>query len=207
MQDKEAVFTKYKSEFNELNANDLVTKIRKAGLFIFLNHTCFNGLYRVNSKNLFNVPFGKYLHPQIYDEEHLRLLSKLLKHVHIYHASYEKITKIFSKINEKPFIYFDPPYLASSDTKNFTSYTKNNFGLEDQIKLAQFLLHINDKCQFALSNSIACLDNKELNKLYSSFYINYVNTIHSISCNGDSRKEHAELFVTNYKVTHGDHHE
>ena len=147
------------------------------------------------------------MHPQICNEEHLKLLSNLLKHVHIYHASYEKITKIFKKINQKPFIYFDPPYLATSDTKNFTSYTKNNFSLQDQIKLAQFLHHINDKCQFALSNSIACLDNKELNKLYSSFYINNVNTIHSISCNGNSRKEHPELFVTNYKATHGGHHE
>ena len=66
---------------------------------------------------MFNVPFGKYLHPQIYNEEHLKLLSNLLKHVHIYHASYEKIIKIFKKIDQKPFIYFDPPYLASSDTK------------------------------------------------------------------------------------------
>ena len=207
LQDKEAIFTKYKTEFNELNAHDLVTKIRKAALFIFLNHTCFNGLYRVNSKNLFNVPFGKYLHPKICNEEHLSQLNKLLKHVHIYHASYKKITKIFSKIKQKPFIYLDPPYLASSNTKNFTSYTKNNFDLEDQIKLAKFLHAINHQCEFGLSNSYACLNHKELKELYSSFHINFVNTIHSISCNGNSRKEHTELFVTNYSIMQGTNHE
>ena len=194
---KKEIFNKYKDQYNQIKADNKDAKITKASLFIFLNHTCFNGLYRVNSSNLFNVPFGKYLHPQIFDKNHLLLLSKLLKHVHIYCAPYFRIKKWFGTNN---FAYFDPPYLPSSKTKNFTSYTKENFSLQDQTKLAKFLNLIDSKCLFALSNSAAILDNYDLNKLYSHFNVNICNTVHSISCRGNSRTSHQEVFITNYPI-------
>ncbi|MBQ5500855.1 MAG: Dam family site-specific DNA-(adenine-N6)-methyltransferase, partial [Mycoplasmataceae bacterium] len=203
---KQELFNKYKDKFNNLLLNNKESKIKKAALFIFLNHTCFNGLYRVNSDNKFNVPFGKYLNPKIYDEQHLLLLSKLLKNVHIYCASYSKIKQILKKNNLSKFVYFDPPYLGSS-TKNFTSYTKNNFDLKQQIKLAKLLHKIKNDSLFALTNSVASLDNEELNNLYSSFNIDYIDTIHTISCNSISRINHQELFVTNYLLNKDKNHE
>ena len=203
---KQELFNKYKDKFNNLLLDNKESKIKKAALFIFLNHTCFNGLYRVNSDNKFNVPFGKYLNPKIYDKQHLLLLSKLLKNVHIHCASYSKIKQILKKNNLNKFIYFDPPYLGSSN-KNFTSYTKNNFDLKQQIKLAKLLHKIKNDSIFALTNSVACLDNEELNNLYSCFNIDYIDTIHTISCNSISRINHKELFVTNYLLNKDKNHE
>ena len=131
--------------YNELSP------IEKASRTIYLNKTGYNGLYRVNSKGLFNVPFGRHKNPNICDETNLMAVHRALKNVEIYEGSFE-ICLNFAKKND--FIYFDPPYFPLSDTSLFTSYTKDNFGEDAQIKLFEvFKELVRRDCKVLLSNS------------------------------------------------------
>ena len=124
-------FLRIRKSYNEDTHND----VTNTAMFIFLNRTCFNGLYRVNSKGYFNVPFGKYTNPTICDEELLLEDSKILQNVEILCGDYTLIERY---VDNNTFIYFDPPYRPLSTTSSFTSYSKENFDDTEQTRLAHF---------------------------------------------------------------------
>lgn len=184
-----------KEHYYEIRAENpkLLSPLTRASRFIYLNKTCFNGLYRVNSKGGFNVPIGSYKNPSIIMEKELIEISKLLKNVKIKVMSFEEITK-FTKKND--FVYFDPPYYPLKKGKSFTTYTKGNFLEEEQKQLAEVFNKLNKKgCKVMLSNS----DTKFIKDLYKSYNLNFVQANRMINCNGAKRGKIKEVVVTNYK--------
>ena len=126
-----------RQRFNELKmAGTFCDNIEKAALMIFLKKTCFNGLYRVNARGLFNVPMGAYKKPVICDADNIMRVSALLRNVMISHADYRESEHF---IDDKTFVYFDPPYRPLSSTANFTSYSENAFDDNNQIELRKRL--------------------------------------------------------------------
>lgn len=184
--------------FNRYIENKERNAINLAALFIFLNRTCFNGLYRVNSRGLFNVPMGSYKNPKICDESNLREISKKLEKVEIVCSNYEKSIEF---IDKNTFVYLDPPYRPISKTSSFTAYSKYRFGDEEQIELAKFFKKVSDKgAKVILSNS----DPRSVNanddffdELYSGFKINRILAKRKISANSLKRGKIGELLITN----------
>ena len=172
---------------------------RATAKLIFLNKTCYNGLYRVNRKDEFNVPFGGYENPTICNEDNLRNVSEILQRVKIICADFEESAKY---VNQKTFVYFDPPYRPISPTASFTSYSKDNFAECDQIRLAQFCRHIDSKGgKFLLSNSDPQNENPEdhfFEDNYSEFRIDRVKAARAINCKAAGRGQINELIITNY---------
>lgn len=169
-------------------------KVKKAARFIFLNKTCFNGLYRVNSKGYFNTPFGKRKHVQIINEDNLRLISNYLNTNDIaMHVG--DFTKILSNVNSNSLVYFDPPYVPLNATSSFTSYTTNGFDIDDQKRLVQTCIDL-DKIgvKFIASNS----DTKLVHELYSSFKIRTVLAKRYINSKGNRRGAVKEVLITNF---------
>lgn len=171
-------------------------------LLIFLNRTCFNGLYRVNSKNHFNVPFGKYNKPKICDAETILADSDVLQRVTILNGDYKE-TLNYAK--EDSFFYFDPPYKPISKTSSFNSYAKGVFDDSEQIRLKQFCDQLNAKnCKWLLSNSDPKNTNPEDN-FFDDLYteegtcINRVKAKRTINSNSTKRGEINELLISNYK--------
>ena len=158
-----------RDRFNAVTLSD-ETSIEKAAYFIFLNKTCFNGLYRVNRKGLFNVPMGAYKNPTICDAENLRNIHDALQNVTIVCGDYT-LSKSF--INNKTFVYLDPPYRPISETSAFTSYNSDAFDDNEQIRLAKFIDEINEVgAKLVLSNS----DPKDVNpedKFFDDLYNKY----------------------------------
>jgi len=176
--------------------------VPRAAQLIFLNKTCFNGLFRLNKKGEFNVPFGKYKNPKIVDENNILALSKILQIAEINVGNFDSTEH---KIDENSFVYFDPPYRPISKTSSFTSYSKYNFGESEQIQLAKYFskLHTERKPKLMLSNSDPKNENPDdtfFEKLFNGFYINKVNANRMINCNGNNRGIISELLITNYKV-------
>jgi len=182
---------KYYLTIRVTNPNELPV-LERAARFIYLNKTCFNGLYRVNSKNKFNVPMGSYKNPDIVQEDKLRLVSELLKNVSIKIMPFENVVNLAKK---EDFIYFDPPYYPLEKRKSFTAYTKYTFLEEEQQKLAKVFTKL-DKigCFVMLSNS----DTKFIKNLYLDYNIHLVQATRMINCNGDKRGKINEVVVTNY---------
>lgn len=149
-----------RERFNDLkvNSNESVN-IEKAALMIFLNKTCFNGLYRVNKKGLFNVPMGSYRNPMICDEENLRAVSEKLQNVKIVYGDYRESADF---IDSDTFVYFDPPYRPITDTASFTAYTENLFNDEEQIELAGFVDDMHRKG----AKIVVCISEKQGVKSY-----------------------------------------
>lgn len=166
--------------------------IERAARFIYLNKTCFNGLYRVNSKGKFNVPMGNYKNPDIVQEEKLKLVSKLLKKVKIKKMHFEKVQDLVKKGD---FIYFDPPYYPLKKKNSFTTYTKDKFMEEEQERLAEVYKRLHKKgCKVMLSNS----DTEFTKKLYSDFNIKTVQARRVINSDAKSRGLINEILVLNY---------
>ena len=166
--------------------------IQKASRFIYLNRTCFNGMYRVNSKGEFNVPFGHYKNPRILDENNLINCSNLLQRTEIKHADFSKILK---KVKKDDFVYFDPPYVPLSETSSFTSYTKDGFDMDMQFKLRDVCDELDTMgVKFLLSNS----DTKLVNELYENYNIKKVFASRQINANADGRGKITEVLVRNY---------
>lgn len=188
-----------REEFNNLKSNwDESSSLFKAALFIFLNRTCFNGLYRVNSRGLFNVPMGAYKMPLICDEDNLRQLHHSLQNINIHCASYEQSSDF---IDDRTFVYIDPPYRPLTATANFTAYNETPFDDAQQIALAQFIEHISDRgARVLVSNSDPKNSNVSddfFDKLYNAFKIDRVLAKRMINCNGVSRGSISELLITN----------
>ena len=168
------------------------SNVKKASRFIYLNRTCFNGMYRVNSKGEFNVPFGHYKNPRILDENNLINCSNLLQRTEIRHADFSEILK---KVKKGDFVYFDPPYVPLSETSSFTSYTKDGFDLDMQFKLRDVCDELDSMgVKFLLSNS----DTKLVNELYENYNIKKVFASRQINANADGRGKITEVLVRNY---------
>lgn len=159
---------------------------------IFLNKTAFNGLYRVNSRGKFNVPFGRHKSPLICDRDTLRACSEALKGVWIDTLDFASATEPASKGD---FVYFDPPYVPTSDTSYFTSYIPGGFGWESQLKLAALVERLSErKVKVMLSNS----DVPALRKLYAGYRIETVTATRRINSRVEGRGSIGEIVVLNY---------
>lgn len=193
-------YYKKREEYNSLKINSEVNNIEKAVLFIFLNKTCFNGLYRVNKKGEFNVPMGAYKKPKICDEENLKNVSLALKKVKIIYADYRESE---SFIDEKTLVYIDPPYRPLNITSSFTSYTENDFNDKEQIELAEYINVLNKKgAKIVISNSDPKnndIDDNFFDKLYKNYNINRVKATRMLNSNASLRGAINELLITNYK--------
>ncbi|MFZ7988434.1 DNA adenine methylase [Fusobacterium watanabei] len=187
-------------EYNNLKINIEENNIEKAVLFIFLNKTCFNGLYRVNKKGEFNVPMGAYKNPKICDKENLKNVSMALKNVKIIYADYRESE---SFIDEKTFVYIDPPYRPLNTSSSFTSYTENDFSDKEQIELAEYIDLLNKKgAKIVLSNSDPKnnnIDDNFFDELYKNYNINRVKATRMLNSNASLRGVINELLITNYK--------
>jgi DNA adenine methylase len=174
-----------------------LNKIENAARFITLNKTCYNGLYRVNKKGLFNVPIGRYKNPLICDPVNLRKMSIVLSQSASYLGviDYKKI--LVEKADKDDFVYLDPPFHPISNTANFTSYTNNGFTLEDQKELATIFKELTRRgCKLLLSNS----NTEEIRRLYSDFsHLTELALVNrSINAVGSKRVGHVELLIRNY---------
>ena len=181
------------------NVNDISKSkaAKRVALTIFLNKTCFNGLFRVNSKGEFNVPYASYKNPSFVNADKLRAVSKSLQGVTILCQNYDKNT--FS--SDSCFVYFDPPYRPLTTSSSFTAYSKSGFNDNDQIKLADYVKLISNKTNFMLSNSDpnnnGTVDDF-FDVLYSDFTINRIMAPRAINSDGEGRGKISEILVTNY---------
>jgi DNA adenine methylase len=180
-----------KKKFNK------VVDYKRAARTIYLNKACFNGLYRVNSKNEFNVPFGKKTKVNTYEGQNLGIICGFLNYndIKILSTDFEEAVK---EAKKGDFIYFDPPY--DSDTSTFNSYTEDGFGKEQQKRLARVYRELSDKgCYVMLSNH-----NTELiNELYKDYNIHLIEAKRSINANGKKRGKVEEVIITNYENKRG----
>ena len=168
------------------------SSVTKASRFIYLNRTCFNGMYRVNSKGEFNVPFGHYKNPRILDENNLINCSNLLQKTEIKHSDFSEILR---EVKKGDFVYFDPPYVPLSETSSFTSYTKDGFDMDMQFKLRDVCDELDSMgVKFLLSNS----DTKLINELYAKYNIKRVFASRKINANAAGRGKITEVLVRNY---------
>ena len=186
-----------RERFNATALNE-ETATEKAAQFIFLNKTCFNGLYRVNRKGQFNVPMGAYKNPTICDDENLRNIHEALQNVTIVCGDYS-LSKSF--IDKDTFVYIDPPYRPISETSGFTSYNSDVFDDNEQIRLSEFIDEINlSGAKIVLSNSDPKNVNEEDNffdDLYKNYKINRVEASRAINSKGDKRGKINELLICN----------
>ena len=198
-EERQNYFYDIRAEYNSYKLNDKLD-VKRASEFIFLNRTCFNGLYRVNKDGKFNVPCGKYKNPTICDSNNLRDLSELIKNVIFEYGDYRKSEKY---VNNNTFVYFDPPYRPLSATSGFTSYTKEDFNDDNQKELANYFYKLDLKnAKLMLSNSNPKNVNKDDNffeNIYKGFAINEVSAKRMINSNAKGRGEISELLITNYE--------
>lgn len=195
---KKDFFLEAREKFNSKKTD----KIENSSLFIFLNRTCFNGLYRVNKSGNFNVPFGKYANPKICDEATIMADSTLLQKVEITTGDFEQT---LDYANSNTFFYFDPPYRPLSETSNFNSYSKEDFNDDSQRRLKHFCDKLNSKgIDFLLSNSDG-MNSSAVDRffydLYGSYNINKVWASRNVNSIGSKRGKLTEIAVENYNAT------
>ncbi len=174
---------------------DSLTEIQRAARVIYLNKTCYNGLYRVNNAGEFNAPFGKYKNPNIVNEPVLRAVSAYFNsaEVHFFCSDY---SEILEKIKEDTFVYLDPPYYPISETSNFTGYAKGGFSKKDQIRLRECCDDLNRRgIKFMLSNSAAPF----ILEQYSAYNITKVRARRAVNSVGSKRGDIEEAVVRNYE--------
>ncbi|OIP85892.1 hypothetical protein AUK57_02210 [Candidatus Saccharibacteria bacterium CG2_30_41_52] len=177
---------------NEYNNAKNYSSVKKSSLLIFLNKTCFNGMYRENKSGGFNVPFGKHRKPTICDETNLRAVSEQLKNTIILSGSYKKAVE---NAKAGDFIYFDPPYHPLNSTSSFTSYSQDDFIEKDQVELKELIDDLTARgCKVMMSNSYS----KFIINLYKDYKQYKIAVGRSINSNGAKRGKIAEIVVTNY---------
>lgn len=166
--------------------------VLKAARMLYLNRTCFNGLYRVNSKGKFNVPFGKYKNPKLLDESNIWAVHEALRNTEIRLCDFEKAVK---GAKQGDFVYFDPPYYPLSTTANFTGYTRNSFNEEDQRRLAETFKRLAGMGVYVmLSNS----HTEFIKKLYDQFNLKIVYARRAINSDANGRGQIKEYMILNY---------
>lgn len=196
--EKQEFYYEQRDRYNFLSLN-CDTRIEKAALFIFINRTCFNGLYRVNRKGCYNVPFGKHVNPTICDTENLLKISKALQNVIIRSCDYHDVLNF---ADENTIVYIDPPYRPLNATSGFTSYTEEQFNDNNQIELADMYKVLSIMgAKVMLSNSdphnVDETDNF-FDDLYSDFTILRVDASRMINSKASSRGKIKELLIKNY---------
>ncbi len=198
-EDRAKYFYSVRERYNQIHLNGHFD-YEKCADFIFLNHTCFNGLYRVNKEGKFNVPHGKYKNPLICDKENLRLCSILLQKVEISFGDYRQA---LLNANKDSFVYFDPPYRPLIENNSFVNYDKSGFDDNDQIELSQNYKKLDKQnCLLMLSNSDPKNTNENDNffdNLYKGFNIERVYAKRMINCQASKRGNITEIVVMNYK--------
>ena len=198
LKDKPETKKEYYYSKRKLFNSRISDKTTQTALFIFLNRTCFNGLYRVNRKNEFNVPIGSYKTPMICDENNLRAVNQILQKVTILNADFEETLRY---AEQETLFYFDPPYKPLSNTSSFNSYAKEEFDDNEQKRLAKFCEKVDLLgYQWILSNSDVKgknPDDRFFDDLYGDFNIRRVWARRNINSNPDKRGELTELLITN----------
>ena len=168
--------------------------VEKTALLIFLNKTGYNGLYRESKRGGYNVPFGRYDNPALFDEANLRMVSYALRDVIIRHADFRVVAQ---EAHEGDFVYFDPPYVPLNRTSSFTGYTRGEFSLEQQARLAGVAQQLSDiGVQVMLSNS----SSEVVRELYRNWHIHEVQASRAVNSKAASRGKITELVITNYLV-------
>jgi DNA adenine methylase len=192
---KREYYTAKRTLFNTRSTD----KETQAALFIFLNRTCFNGLFRVNKSNAFNVPIGSYKKPMICDADNLLAVSEALQKVEILTGDYQQT---LSHAEKPALFYFDPPYKPLNKTSSFNSYAKDEFDDNEQIRLRDFCKTLNNLGHnWILSNSDVKgkdLEDNFFDDIYEDFNINRVFARRSINANAEKRGKLTELLITNY---------
>jgi DNA adenine methylase len=203
--DRESYYYEVRDAFNqklpEINFKKFSSDwIQRTAQIIFLNRTCYNGLFRVNRKGEFNVPFGRYKNPEILNEDNLKDVATLLKTTQILLGDFTQCRKY---VDEQTFVYFDPPYRPLNETSSFTSYSKGGFYDADQIRLYEFFKELDEKgAKVMLSNSDPKNENPDdsfFDDLFSEYFIERVPAKRMINCNGARRGDISELIITNYR--------
>ena len=172
-----------------------LSKIEKASRVIFLNKTCYNGLYRVNSLGEFNSPFGGYKNPNIVNEATIRAVSHYFNQneITILNKDFEEA---LNEVGKDDFVYLDPPYHPVSKSSSFTGYNKVDFDETEQVRLSNLCHALNNKdIKFLLSNSATSF----IKDLYKNFHINYVKANRAVNSNGQKRGEVDEVLIKNYE--------
>lgn len=200
-EERKNYFYNKREEYNNYTLEENEHNIQRAAQFIYLNRTCFNGLYRVNKAGKFNVPMGSHKNPTICDEENLRNLSKLIQNVQFQYGDYRRSMEY---VTENTFVYFDPPYRPLNVTSGFTSYTKEDFNDDNQRELAEFYRELNEQnVKLMLSNSNPKNTNKEdtfFDNIYQGFNIDEIYASRMINANSKGRGKISEILVTNYNT-------
>ena len=187
-------FYALRSADRDSEAYHLMPAVQKASRIVYLNKTCYNGLYRVNSRGELNAPFGRYKNPKICDEANITAISKFFNNSNIKMrlGDFEKVVK---DAKAGDFVYLDPPYDPVSESANFTGYNANGFSREDQIRLKECCDRLNEKgVYFLLSNSATSF----IQKLYKDYSIDFVEAKRAINCKGEGRAPVFEVLVRNY---------
>ncbi|MGH7218198.1 MAG: DNA adenine methylase [Candidatus Microsaccharimonas sp.] len=185
---KAAYYYERRSEFNSMHSQT----VRKASLFIFLNKTGFNGMYRENSKGEYNIPFGKHSKPLICDAVNLERVSNVLKEIDITNGHYHEAIR---DAKAGDFVYLDPPYAPLNPTSSFTQYQAGGFGEDDQIQLRNVFMELSQRgCLVMMSNSTSPL----VEELYKDFYFNTISAARVINAQGMKRGKINEYIITNY---------
>jgi len=191
---------RYNSQVNSFDYINYNTSwIERASHMIFLNRTCFNGLFRQNRNGEFNVPHGRYKNPKICDKENIRKVNLALKNTEIICGDFSDSLKY---VNNNSLVYFDPPYRPLTKTSSFTSYSKEEFTDDDQIRLSKFYKELDEKGAYLiLSNSDPKNEDTKddfFDNLYKGFTIERVNAKRIINCDPNKRGEIKELIIRNY---------
>ena len=174
---------------------DMMSEVQRAARILYMLRVDFNGLYRVNSKNQFNVPYGRYKNPKIVDENLVSAISTYLNNnqIEIKKGDFEKAVL---DVQPGDFVYFDPPYIPLSETSAFTSYTHEGFSYDDQVRLRDTFKKLSDTGAYVmLSNSSSFL----VEELYQDFNIHYVEATRTNGAKSSSRGRISEIIVTNYE--------
>jgi len=193
-EERKGFFLEKRRLFNLRNKSDIET----ASLFVFLNRTCFNGLYRVNSKGEFNVPHGKYVNPKICDKDNLLAVSELLQRVEIMSGDFAETEK-FAGVNS--IYYLDPPYKPLSETSSFTSYSKDGFNDSEQVRLRDFCSRIAQKNAMFIASNSDPIENQTgesfFEQIYYQFKIKRVSATRQINANPNNRGFVSEIMISN----------
>lgn len=190
----ETYYYEARAEFNKPIHRGNLSPIREASLLLFLNRTCFNGLYRENSKGEFNVPFGRYSNPDFVQAERIQKCSRILANLEILNRDF---SYVLDKAEPGDLIYFDPPYQPVSETANFTEYSKEGFDFQAQQRLRDVCVQLDEKgVRMVLSNSWATIV-RELYETIDAFTIHRVTAQREISSKVETRGDVYEMLVTN----------
>lgn len=171
-----------------------LSAVKQAARFMYLNKTCFNGLYRENRQGQFNVSYGKYKNPDFVNAKRIRAVSQYFNAANIYFTSVD-FSEVLKTLSEGSFVYLDPPYDPVSETANFTGYTRYGFTRDDHIRLKQCCDEMTARgIKFMLSNS----NTDFIRQLYAGYNIIEVSARRAINCNGCGRGRIIELIIRNY---------